>query len=501
MCGLPHVLRRRRAGRLALRVQFLDHFRTFDRGNAMRSYLRENLSHDPVHGYIPFTSSVELAAGEVSERQIIDHPWVQRLRYIHQLQTAWWVYPTAEHTRFPHVIGAMHLASRAADAFYDSLKETCPDCPSRGYVETLLRMAGLLHDVGHGPFGHFFDEHFLKLHGQTHETIGAAIIEGVLGELLSRVRRNPNSALEEGERLDAGQIAWLIQRPRSTAGETPAPRWLIFLRSLLSGIYTIDNMDFVLRDAFMSGYSQRAFDLDRLLHYSFFSQQGLTIHDKGIDSLVRFINVRAELFRSIYFHRTVRAIDLALKDLFIASRQHLFPGNPLAHLEEYLHFTESSLLVDVQRWSRSSDPELAALGKQWRELIARNIPWVTVCQRSLLFAKDDAEQASIFSDSSLVELKLRQLLPADLRDLPLRVDLARTIFRPHTAGPAAGQNFLYDSARDMVRPLTADEFFRRLPVSHRICRVYSHSNEYAAVITAALDQILGPGGTDDVTNM
>ena len=80
----------------------------------MRDYHLENLSHDPIHGYIPFTSGRGLATDGVTEREIIDHRWVQRLRQIHQLQTAWWVYPTAEHTRFPHVLGAMHLASRAA---------------------------------------------------------------------------------------------------------------------------------------------------------------------------------------------------------------------------------------------------------------------------------------------------------------------------------------------------------------------------------------------------
>lgn len=465
----------------------------------MRAFHRENLSHDPIHGYIPFTSSADLESDEVSERQIIDHPWVQRLRFIHQLQTAWWVYPTAEHTRFQHVVGAMHLGSRMGQGLYESLAEVCPDVPSRGYVETLLRMAGLLHDVGHGPFGHFFDEHFLREFGQTHETVGAVIVRDVLGDMLRRLRRNPNSQLASGETLDPEQIGWLIQRPKP--GDADArPRWLVFLRSLLSGIYTIDNMDFVLRDAFMSGFSGQAFDLERILHYSFFSEHGLTIHDRGVDALVRFINVRAELFRNIYFHRTVRAIDLSLKDLFIASRGHLFPGNPLEHLDEYLHFNEASLLVDVQRWTASANPELRGLGQRWQQLLARNIPWVTVCQRNLVFQKDDSEQASIFTDNSFVEQKLRGLLPAELRELPLRVDIARTIFRPHTAGPASGQNYLFDSAQDRVRPLTAHEFYKRLPVSHRLCRIYAPTDAHAPLIAAALDQLLG-GTIDDVTNM
>ena len=92
----------------------------------MKDFQSESLSHDPIHGYIPFTSCVGLPDDEIAEQQIIDHPWLQRLRQIHQLQTAWWVFPTAEHTRFQHVLGAMHLASRAVAALYESLRRGAP---------------------------------------------------------------------------------------------------------------------------------------------------------------------------------------------------------------------------------------------------------------------------------------------------------------------------------------------------------------------------------------
>jgi HD superfamily phosphohydrolase len=466
--------------------------------DAMHDPRLESLSYDPIHGYIPFTSS-GARDDEVPERQIIDHPWVQRMRQIHQLQTAWWVFPAAEHTRFQHVMGVMHLASRAVDMLYPSLREVCSDVPSQPYVEALMRMAGLLHDVGHGPFGHFFDEHYLSRFGLNHETLGSAIVQQELGDLLRRIRRTPNGELAANETLDPSQISFLFTRPKP-GGAPDQPRWLIFLRSLFSGIYTVDNMDFVLRDAYMSGYSGRAFDLERLLRYSFFSDRGLTIHSRGMDALVRFISVRGELFRTIYFHRTVRAIDLTLKDLFADSRDLLFPGNPLEYLAEYLHFTEWSLLVDVARWHKSGDPARRALGERWRDFLNRRVRWRTVAQRHLVFGANDSEAASIFSNALLAEQALRSELPPELKDLPMRIDVARHVHRPDTRGPAAGQNFLYDPAAG-VRPLTDDQLFRHLPLAHRICRVYAESDDHAAEIAAALDRLIGPNAMDDVTNM
>jgi hypothetical protein len=415
------------------------------------------------------------------------------------LQTAWYVFPTAEHTRFQHVMGVMHLASRATATLYESLAEVCPETPSRGYVETLLRMAGLLHDVGHGPFGHFLDEHFLSGFGLTHETLGSTVISGVLGDLLRGVRANPNSRLDPSETLDPAQIAFLITRPTHEA-DAAAPRWLKFLRSLFSGIYTVDNMDFVLRDAYMSGYSTRAFDIDRLLHYSFFSEQGLTIHTRGLPALVRFISVRAELFRAVYFHRTVRAIDLTLQDLFAEGKQYLFPGNPLDHLDEYRRFTEWSMLVDVTRWTDSKDPLKAALGVRWQRFLARDVPWKMAAERTVFFDPTSGERGSVFSKQAFFEDALREQLPAALREMPLRVDLARHVYRPGARLATAGQNFLYDAARDETRALTDSELFRQIPLSARICRVYAASSEHKAALARALDNLLGPGA-DDLTNV
>ena len=467
----------------------------------MDEYLNENLSHDPIHGYIGFVASTAGAESELCERNIIDHPWVQRMRQIRQLQTAWWVFPTAEHSRFQHVLGVTHVASRAIDKLYDSLKAADSSVPSRSYVEALMRLAALLHDVGHGPFGHFFDEHFLGHFGLNHEKLGAKIIQEELGDQLARIRTSPSGRFEAGEKLRAEEIAWIIQRPARKESDTERPQWLRMLQSLFCGIYTVDNMDFVLRDAYMTGLSPRSFELDRILHYSFFSEQGLTIHDRGMNALVHFLSMKAELFRSVYFHRTVRAIDLELAELFKDSFDLIFPGDPSLKLDKYLELTEFSLLTDVRRWKYSKDPKTMNLGQRWAAWLNREVPWIMICQRNISFSENQREAASVFSSPSILRESIKDRLPNSVRNSPFEIDIARHIHRPHTRGATAGMNFFFDSSSQKIRPLTTHGLYEQLPVSHTIARIYAKTEEHAAVFAEILDGFLSATGADDPTNM
>ncbi|HEV7603513.1 MAG TPA: HD domain-containing protein, partial [Candidatus Limnocylindrales bacterium] len=201
-----------------------------------------NLISDPIHGYVELTKRLApdesaiagLPEEEVAEDDLLDTAWLQRLRRISQLQSARWVFPTAEHSRFTHGLGVMHEAGLWARSLYPSLRATLATgsepVPSEGLVVETMRMAGLLHDVGHGPFAHFFDEHVLAAFDApvdqrragakrlTHEDLSGRIIEDELGPLLRGLRRAPGAVAErdgfgDGESIDPAWVSFLISKP------------------------------------------------------------------------------------------------------------------------------------------------------------------------------------------------------------------------------------------------------------------------------------------------
>ncbi|HYE92176.1 MAG TPA: HD domain-containing protein, partial [Terriglobales bacterium] len=251
---------------------------------AADTYGGRALIADPIHQYILYTRPGTIA-GEATEQDVIDTPWVQRLRRVPQLQSARWVFPAAEHSRFQHSLGAMHLAGRLGQQLYPSLKAIFPDGPSAPLLEELLRMTGLLHDVGHGPFGHFFDDNYLVDFELTHELVGQRIIREALGDVLRGLRRSPSGPFEANEAIDPEWICYLMGKSYTSPLESH-PKWLPFLKPLLSGVYTADNMDYVLRDSYMCGVAVGPIDIERIIYYSFFSDKGLTLDRSGLQAFI-----------------------------------------------------------------------------------------------------------------------------------------------------------------------------------------------------------------------
>ena len=243
-----------------------------------RQYDAVNLVADPLHGYIKITKRMH-GESVAAEQDLLDHPWLQRLRRIHQLQSAWWVFPGGEHSRFQHALGAMHLSGEWARQLYANLTVLYPDVPSAACVEETLRVAGLLHDIGHGPFGHFFDQNYLDRFTIDHEIIGRALIEGELASTIAALNASPAGPFTPGERIEPHWIAELIAEPELAGVAVPA--WVKALKPILNGMYTADNLDYVPRDAYMCGVKVGPIDLERLLHYSFLDRQGLLLHQHG----------------------------------------------------------------------------------------------------------------------------------------------------------------------------------------------------------------------------
>lgn len=450
------------------------------------TYEGKALIADPVHQYIVYTTKTPEIQDETTEKDFIDSPWVQRLRSIFQLQSARWVYPAAEHTRFQHVLGVMHIAGKMARHLYPSLKSVAKDCPSPNYIEGFLRVAGILHDIGHGPFGHFFDHNYLNAFDLTHEIIGQEIIIREFGDMITGVRRSPNGFFEEGERIEPSHIAFIIGR--SEKGEAEYPLWLTMLKPIFSGIYTADNLDYVLRDSYMCGVAVGPVDIERLIYYSFFTEKGLTLHRFGSSTLTMFLNARLYLYTNVYYHRTTRAIDLHLKDLFSETIKLIFPANPLEDLEGYLNLTDWSLFEQVKGWIHDENEQKRNLGKEWRDILNRKVKWkmayedtqsLTEIQRGLRQLKEEE-----------LENEIKRQLPPGIDKIEFRVDMASQDPRPlNPLSMGDRQIFIYDPSSETVSKEQLRDIFRFIPARVVQCRIFTQNHDYDKEIFAVAEKI------------
>jgi hypothetical protein len=424
---------------------------------------------------------------------------MQRLRYIYQLQSARWVYPSAEHSRFQHSLGVMHVAGRFARHLYPSLAQVVPNLPSQNYVEELLRITALLHDIGHGPFCHFFDENFLEEFGLTHERIGQVIIREHLGDLIKKIRRSPHGPFAPGEQLDPDQMAFLILKdPAKDSGRYP--RWLAFLQPVIGGIYTADNLDYVLRDSYMCGVAVGPVDLSRLIHYTLITPKGLTIHRTGLPALQMFLNTRLYLYQNVYYHRTTRAIDIHLREIFHDTMRHVFPKNPLKDMEAYLSLTDWSLIETVRQWSKSTSKRKRALGSEWSRILGRDVKW-KMAYSAMLPTRGD-ERGRVYIDRDTLTTRIRAELPPHLKQLEFRVDLANQDPRPlNLLNMGEFQIYVYDPATQSVSKEALKEFFDYLPARIVQLRVFAKDHRTDADLAKATETVLTSEGHSIKTNV
>ncbi len=230
---------------------------------------------DPIHDFIRAYST---------EITIIDNPIFQRLRRIRQLSGAHLVYPGAQHTRFEHSLGVMHIAGQAGQVLQEKGIINSNDIEN-------IRLAALLHDIGHGPFAHIFEEVLQRKKKASHEEIGRdLILKTEIGDVISK----------------SGFDKKLITK--LAFGDSKFQ----FMNEIISGALSADMMDYLLRDGYFTGAEHAKIDHKRITQSLDVHQKKLALEKSALYSFESMMHSRYQMFKAVYFHKTVRAAEVML---------------------------------------------------------------------------------------------------------------------------------------------------------------------------------------------
>ena len=263
---------------------------------------------DPIHDFVRVYDN---------ELKIIDTPIFQRLRRIRQLSGAHLIYPGAQHTRFEHSLGVMHIASMAGQALAEKGIVSSDDIQN-------LRLAGLLHDIGHGPFSHLFEEIFEEKRKISHEDLGRDIIlKTEIGDIISK------------NGFDKKLITKLA------FGDSK----LQFMNEIISGVLSADMMDYLLRDGYFTGAEHAKIDHHRLTHSLDVYKNKLALDKSSLVNFETMMISRYQMFKAVYFHKTVRAGEVMLLEAMDLAEGEL--GLSSMNLDEYLQLSDDVILAKL----------------------------------------------------------------------------------------------------------------------------------------------------------
>jgi HD superfamily phosphohydrolase len=312
----------------------------------MDKSVRYKIFADPIHGFISVPKGLLL--------QLLDHPYVQRLRRIRQLGLGYMVFPGAEHSRFSHALGALGLMDRVLA----NLKDQDVTITSAEYEATLAAI--LLHDIGHGPFSHTLE----------HTLIADFHHEMMTHALMQRLNVHFDGKLEKA-------IAVFTHQHNK-----------VFLSQLVSSQLDIDRIDYLKRDSVLTGVSEGGIGIDRLLKTMRVHQNQIVLQRKGIYALENYIMARRLMYMQVYLHKTVLAADHVLRSIFSRVRHNhssgvspsfeapalsFFLKNRLSAkdgihgemLEQYVRLDDSDIITSIKYWRYETDPVLSDLCRRF----------------------------------------------------------------------------------------------------------------------------------------
>ncbi len=313
--------------------------------------MSQRIYRDPVHNIIPLRD--DNAEGQLMIR-LIDTPEFQRLRRIKQLGLGLYTYQGAEHSRFTHSLGALHLMTRVIKQLSDRTRIDPAD-------QAAARAAALLHDVGHAPFSHAME----KVLGVHHEQMTMLAVT------------SPETA------LCAALSSFSSEMPAKVAAIIDGTFKPAALAQLVSSQLDVDRMDYLLRDSLMTGAKYGLYDLEWIINALQVDETADRIYvaARGVYAVEEYLQARYYMFRQVYFHRTLRSAEAVLRSALRRALELVEKGSEvwcasgtafekilrkeLLTIAEHLSMDDSDVIFHMKEWQRSGDEILSDLSQRF----------------------------------------------------------------------------------------------------------------------------------------